>query len=102
HYDAENAGQHHDIVNIWPAADILEPAKDRGAHGNLVKDAALHLGSVLEILEDRVMPARHELIFDDRILAGSGDVIVLELGKWPLILAVVRRNVAFEHDLRVR
>src|SRR5271165_4127616 len=47
------------------------------------------------------MPACHALIFDDRVLPGSGDVIVLELREWTLILAVVRRDVPFQHDLGI-
>src|ERR1700751_5659822 len=67
-----------------------------------MKNAALHFRSVLEVLENCVMPACHALILDDRILPGSGYVIILELRERTLVLAVMRRDGPFQHDLGIR
>src|SRR5215471_15493977 len=47
------------------------------------------------------MPPAHELIFHDRILAGPGDVIILEFRERSFILAIMWRNMPFQHDFRL-
>ena len=66
HHQSEDAGQRHHVVQVRPAADILEAAKDRRAHRDLVEDAALHLGAVLQVLEDGVVAPGHAVVLDDR------------------------------------